>query len=83
MANQYTFSIRRMITLLGGACILINAAILTIYSSFTQYNSLVNPSKQTVVSEAEAHANAIRAEIESALDTVRTAAIIFSSTYRT
>jgi|GEM_PF-661995 len=80
MANQYTFSIRRMITLLGGVCILITAAILTIYSSYTQYNSLVNNSKQTVVSEASAQANAIKAEIESALDTVRTIAIIFSST---
>jgi hypothetical protein len=71
--NRFSHSIRRSIALLTGLCLLITAVVLTAYSAFSQYRTRQQAAKEAVIAETKAQANSIDAQIEIALDTVRTA----------
>ena len=67
-------SIRRSIVLLAGFCLILTAAVLTVYAAATQYTERSNSMKEAVKAEAEAQANRVDAEIEISLDAARTMA---------
>ncbi len=72
-------SIQTKLMLLGGACIFLTAAVLTIYSAISIRNKTLESSNQELTALASSQASYIDAELEVPLNTARAIAQMLSS----